>query len=162
MGVRVGYVNVQGLSAQNWESIRALLNTSFDLLFLAETWYIDHRLRQHDRQFVAATPQPSRTAGFEYRPGRPKGGLYLCATTTTQGRIVNTIRVRDYSITVRIDGWTITGVYFPPSMTIETLDRELREGCGRSSVILGDVNTRFPDPVYQSGAPGPPERLRLL
>jgi hypothetical protein len=31
-----------------------------------------------------------------------------------------------------------------------------------SIVILGDINTRFRDPIFQSGEPGPLERLQVF
>src|ERR1700712_3826847 len=56
--VRVGYVNVNGLDQLKWAACLKLLHTSFDFLFLAETWFVGHERHVRDRRFVASTPLP--------------------------------------------------------------------------------------------------------
>jgi endonuclease/exonuclease/phosphatase family metal-dependent hydrolase len=55
-----------------------------------------------------------------------------------------------------------TGVYFPPTtLGIGNL-AQLLDRLRYSTVIIGDINTRFQDPKYQARAPGPPEHLLIF
>lgn len=157
MSLRVGYVNVQGLSSDNWESACSLLGNTFDYLFLAETWYVHHKTHLRDRRLIASTPH--RTD--KYRAGRPSGGIYLIGTSDARSRIKEDPTVSDETITFVVGKQTISGVYFAPSMSVRALERSLNS-VKDSTVILGDINTRFPNRDYQSGQAGPPERVVLF
>ena len=158
MGVRIGYVNVRGLSREKGKHAGALLDAGVDLLFLAETWYVDHAHWGRDRRFVAATRNPQ---GDGYRRGRSKGGIYLLATAQARGRIQGPVRTDEHAITVAIDRQTITAVYYPPSLPPASLTEHLGRW-RRSTVVLGDINTRFADTRYQRGTPGPADRLEVM
>ncbi|KAL8684404.1 MAG: hypothetical protein Q9224_006375, partial [Gallowayella concinna] len=158
MGLRVGYVNVQGLSPRGWEVACGLLNTTFDLLFLAETWFVNHARWSRDRRFIAATLNLKQG---QYQKGRYKGGIYLLGTAKARGSIHEEVKVDEHTITVTVRQESITAVYFPPSMTSPTLDRQLRN-ISHSIIILGDINTRFIDSTCSHQRSGPGERVRLF
>ena len=154
MSLRVGYVNVRGLDRETWKACQHLLHTRFDFLFLAETWFCNHAEYQADRRFIASTPRGDRKS----EEGRDHGGIYLLGTHLGQSRI-RKVKITSYSITFTVEKHTISGVYFPPS-SISTADVATALTSLRlSSVILGDINTRFRDEVWQSGEAGPRDRL---
>jgi hypothetical protein len=68
---RVGYVNVNGLADDKWDCVTKVLHSTFDSLFLAETWYVGHKRRVRDRRLVASTPFPL----IPLAKGRRGGGI---------------------------------------------------------------------------------------
>jgi hypothetical protein len=53
---------------------------------------------------------------------------------------------------------SIAAVYLPPALSVHEVRSTLDSLTG-TSIILGDVNTRFPWLTQQSGSPGPPDRV---
>jgi hypothetical protein len=154
--LRIGYVNVRGLSRASWEACHELLNHNFDYLFVAETWFVNHQIYSRDRRLIAFTAPSSKKL-----QGRQRGGIYLLGSHHARSS-VDYITTTEYSITFRRDKRVFTGVYFPPTtLEIDNLAR-LMDQFKLSTVILGDINTRFRDPEYQAGEPGPPERLLVF
>jgi hypothetical protein len=154
--IRIGYVNVQGLSKAAWEACHVLLYNNFDYLFVAETWFVGHALYTRDRRFIATTTPAARNT-----KGRPHGGIYLLGSQDARSRL-DRVEVTEHSITLHRGKLSCTGVYLPPStLTLANLTSLLNSIC-QSSIILGDINTRFKDPVYQAGKSGPPERIRAF
>lgn len=154
----MGYVNVQGLSSDAWEAACSLLNHSLDYLFLAETWYVDHHRYRRDRRLIASTDLPPPQAP---RVGRPGGGIYLLGTHGARGRLRSPPIVTERAITMVVDGQTISGVYFAPSLPAPEIHRIL-ESLPNPTIILGDINTRFHDAEVQSGKMGPPDRVAVF
>ena len=157
MNLRIGYVNVRGLSRTSWRACCALLTTHFDYLFVAETWFVNHCVYSHDRRFIGSTPPAPKSAS-----GRQHKGIYLLGSREARSK-VEKIDVTEYSITFVRDHQSFTGVYFPPAKTLamHTL-AALLNSVASSAVILGDINTHFKDPLYQAGEPGPPDRIELF
>ena len=153
MSFRIGYVNVQGLSSGVWKAACSLLDSSLDYLFLAETWYVDHKIYSTDRRMIASTKPSSQN-----RLGRLSGGMYLLGTSEARGRIRDYVVLSDHAITFSAGKQRVSGVYFAPSMSVSDLEQALAS-IKSSDIVLGDVNTRFRDPSYQAGQPGPPKRL---
>jgi hypothetical protein len=163
--LRIGYINVRGLMSDEWRASLALLDSgSCDLLFVAETWYVGHDFYSLDRHFITSTTQ-GRDAKVAAAKGRPSGGMYLLGTAEARGRIHGVPEfVGESSIIVSIDTdrYVVSGVSMPPSMTPADGETVLDGLFMTSSVVLGDVNTRFRAKVYQQGAPGPPDRLLIF
>jgi hypothetical protein len=154
--LRIGYVNVRGLSRDSWEACHRLLNHTFDYLFVAETWFVNHQIYCRDRRLIASTPPSPKTL-----QGRRRGGIYLLGSHHARS-MVDHIETTEFSITFRRGKRVVTGVYFPPT-TLEIGDlAQLLQRIRYSTVILGDINTRFRDPEHQSGEPGPPERILIF
>ena len=156
--LRVGYLNVQGLTLGVWTIVQGLLQHQFDFIFLTETWYIDHLKYQQDRQVIASTERPPRK---EHPRGRAKGGIYLVANHAARGRIQGTPVVQDHAITFTTEGYTISGIYLAPSLPLADVRRTLTE-VERSTIVIGDINARFYTSEYQQGAPGPRERTEEI
>jgi hypothetical protein len=148
-------VNVQGLTPASWRACHRLLQDHFDYLFVAETWFMEHKTYSQDRRFIAAT-----TPGVKNLHGRQGGGIYLLGSHQARSK-VERVQVTGHTITFWRGKCSVAGVYFPPkSLEIEDL-AHLVDSVKQSTVILGDINTRFKDPV-QDGEPGPPDRLRVF
>jgi hypothetical protein len=155
MSLRVGYVNVQGLSGDKFDICCRLLDTIYDFLFVAETWFIDHHVRKHDRRFLASTPKP------RHDRGRPSGGIYLFGTKHARS-IMSHLNITPHSITFTATSVCVSGVYFPPtSMTDADVAAHLVTLHG-SSVVMGDINVRFRNSLLQEGAAGPPRRMDVF
>lgn len=154
---RIGYVNVNGLDQLKWESCLRLLHMSFDFLFLAETWFVGHAKYVRDRRFVSSTPLPSPSL----QRTRNGGGLYLLASASARGRLLDDVKATPSTITFDIDGLSVSGIYLQPSMCFEDVVATLRS-VAASTVVMGDVNARLPWLETQSGRPGPPERVEAL
>jgi hypothetical protein len=75
---------------------------------------------------------------------------------------VSRIQVTEYSITFYYSKQTISGVYFPLIILDSAAIRLLLGSIKSSTIILGNINTRFRDPIYQSGEPGLLERLQVF
>lgn len=155
MSLRVGYVNVQGLSPDKFDVCCRLLDTIYDFLFVAETWFIDHRVRKHDRRFLAFTPKP------QHDRGRPGGGIYLLGTKHARG-IMSNLSITPHLISFTATSLRISGVYFPPaSMSNGDVDSHLKS-LHDLSIVIGDINVRFRNSILQEGAAGPPRRMDLF
>lgn len=155
--LRVGYVNVRGLSEEKWERACSLLGHAFDFLFLAETWFVERGMDTRDRRLICTSTKPAKPIR-----GRHTGGIYLIGTAAARAMTSPDPVVSEHSVSVTINGMILSGVYFPPSMTVDTMGTILRN-LSTSSVIVGDLNTRFRG-VRRSGKQpvGPPERLRAF
>ena len=103
---------------------------------------------------MVSTPRPAGPSP----KGRNGSGIYLLATESARSRITGEPHVTDRTITFEVTGLLVSGLYLPPSLSVEEVESTLHS-LSRSEIILGDVNTRFPWLTSQSGKPGPPDRV---
>jgi len=142
MSLRIGYVNVRGLSRTSWEACNILLNHHFDYLFVAETWFVNHHLYTRDRRFIASTKPTAKNL-----QGRQRGGIYLLGSHDARSK-AERVDITEHSITFRRGKHSFSAVYFPPtSLDVDNLAL-LLDSLRHSTVILGDINTCFKDPLY--------------
>lgn len=145
--LRVGYVNSQGLNEENWRQFsRWVERDIFDVVWIAETWYVGWPGYGRGKMTVAATTRPTERTG-----SRPKGGMCVLASALTASRIEAVVGVEETAITLRIDGWQISGVYLPPSLSPEQVSTVLM-GLAASDVVFGDFNIHF-SPRRQQATP---------
>lgn len=154
--LRVGYVNVRGLSLDSWKACCHLLGTRFDYLFIAETWFIHHAQYTQDRRSITST-----TPGPRNPKGRPTGGIYLLGTTQARND-VRQVAITEYSITFLDGECRVSGVYFPPTTMTLLVMIDLLELLGTTDIMVGDINTRFRGLSCQAGEAGPADRLRAI
>ena len=140
-----------------WAACLKLLHTSFDFLFLAETWFVGHERHVRDRRFVASTPLPPPSL----QRTRNGGGIYLLASASARGHLVGDVRTTPSTITFDADALSFSALYLQPSMSSDDVIAALNSVTA-SHVVLGDVNARLPWLQTQSGRPGPPERVEAL
>jgi hypothetical protein len=155
MSLRIGYVNVQGLSCDKFDICCRLLDTIYDFLFVAETWFIDHHVRKRDRRFLASTPKP------RHDRGRPSGGIYLLGTKHARS-IMSNLNITPHSITFTATSICVSGVYFPPTSMADADVAAHLATLYSSSVVMGDINVRFRNSLLQEGAAGPPRRMDVF
>ena len=148
--IRVGYLNVYGLTKEKWRVLEKWAD-DYDLVFLAETWYIDqHQYLGHG--LTLASTSSSRV----YTEGRQHHGL-LCLCSLSLRSLVTQLRVSEFSISVTVLGHTILGVYAPPSMVAVQFGALLR-GWTPPSVVIGDINVYF-GKRFGDTTSGPSERM---
>jgi hypothetical protein len=148
---KLGYFNIHGLSRYKWQYILTMFQCNkVDILFLAETWYVDHAATiQHP--LVVASSYPSKI----YTNSRQHGGLLLLAHPRVK-HLVTSVATREYSIQCCINKVSILGVYLPPSLPNADVHSYLSP-LSPPHIIVGDINARF-GPPFDSGPSGP--RLR--
>jgi len=129
------YLNVLGLTHDKWEALLPLVK-SYDLIFLAETWYID-QYNHLSHPFTLASTVPSKV----YEEGRQHHGL-LCLSSPSFRPFITSIRTSEFSISITAFGQTILAVYAPPSLSQHQFHNVL-QGSSPPAVILGDINVRF-------------------
>jgi len=175
--LRVGYLNVRGLTQGKWRSLLQLVDSTiypsssflsssssptstlplfptFDLLFLAETWFVDQDTHLRHPAVVAASPLSPSQANSR---GHAHGGLLAIASPAFKERIQR-VACTPHSISVLVvpcpggssatgdpaSGWThLTAVYFPPSLTDAIVRDTLRNLPSNTSLVLGDINVRY-------------------
>ena len=152
--IRVGYVNISGLTKNDWEEWhRWIEHGGFDLLFIAETWYVGWPNYTYSQSTVAATPRPAACRGSRY-----SGGLCVLATPALASRVTGVPMVSEMAITVQFGEYRVSGVYFPPSMPYGDMALTL-SALETSTLVLGDFNTRF---GRYSGEGTPRDRVELI
>ncbi|OMJ23798.1 hypothetical protein AYI70_g2012 [Smittium culicis] len=115
--IRIGYWNCQGLSSKKWNpATEAMVSGSLDILFLAETWFVDHEYHLSHPVFFAATTRSQQITKF----GHEKGGI-ICLVSDEIRRMVSSAYVTTSTISIKINQYHIKAVYFPPSMKDDTI-----------------------------------------
>jgi len=137
----IGYMNANSLCDRKFAQAIHHLETSFDVLFIAEHWYQHHQSRLlHPLVHCSTTLSPRP-------PNSPlccshHGGIYLLVKPHLRSIIQHTT-LSTYSITVSLPGFCFAVVYYPPfSMSEQTLQTNLNQ-IGALDLLLGDINTRF-------------------
>ena len=153
-GLRIGYLNSQGLDGENWARCRQWIEgADFDLLFIAETWYVGWAEYSTWKHTLTMSPRPA-----EYTGSRHSGSICVLAAPTIRGRHVGEAMVSESSITIQVGSWKISGVYLPPSMSLTSVKDALQR-VAASDVVLGDINVRFGSRV---GDGHPQDRARVV
>lgn len=108
--LRIGYINVQGLSSSKLDKLSALMPSSFDILFLAETWYINHdAVMAHPLSFLS-TPIPVST---QPTAGHLPHGM-LCLLSPSLRPLISTFSSSEFHLVIHLPGVILTAVYLPP------------------------------------------------
>ena len=147
--LRIAYLNVCGFTQDKWDILVKYVGV-YDLVFVAETWYIDQEKRMHFPLILASTYPSKVYPGWQHH-----GLLYFCSPTLRP--LVSQIRVSEFSVSVTVLGHTILGIYAPPGLSCHRFTAVLT-GWSPPSVIVGDMNVRF-GPSWGDTSTGPSERL---
>ncbi|OMJ22190.1 hypothetical protein AYI70_g3035, partial [Smittium culicis] len=152
---RIGYWNCQGLSDRKWVSaLAAVKEAKLDILFLAETWFLDHETHVSHPDYLVSTPRilPKPLIGHE------QAGI-VCLVSQDIRKQISSACVTRYTISIKINGHYIMAVYFPPSMKPEKIAEHIPDS--DLSVLIGDINTFF-GARYGTKRIGPLSRLNLF
>jgi hypothetical protein len=155
MSLRVRYVNVQGLSCDKFTVCCWLMNTIYDFLFVAKTWFIDYHTQKHDCCFLALTFK------LPYNWGRPGGGISFFETKHARS-IISNLSITLYFITFIVTSVCVSGVYFSPTLITDATVAAYLVTFRGSSVVIGDINVCFWNALLQDGAVGLLWRLDLF
>lgn len=146
--------NSNGFGKHKSAVLAPLLSSSFDVMFLVETWFVDHSYILSLPSFVAHSPLVDARAGQ-----RQLNGILCLASRDTIPHIKN-VSTTKYAIHMTIRGYRVSCVYLPPSLDRAEFENVINS-CSASHVVVGDFNAIF-GPPYCSKSPRPPDRLDLL
>src|SRR5271169_4326249 len=94
--LQVAYLNVNGLSEDKWRIMCEYLLEHLDILFLAETWYIN-QMEHVANQLTLISTTPARN----YDAGRQHGGM-LCLVHPDVRPLVSSLSATHYTISIQI------------------------------------------------------------
>lgn len=153
--IKIKYINVCGLTDNKLSVLCSLLGDN-TLMFVAETWYINHGERLSNPLVLASTWTSRRHVAR-----RQDHGLLLLCSILLAPR-VSVKLVTEFSIKINLDNSnpSIAAVYLPPSLSPYAIELELGT-IGAVSLLLGDFNVRLGASVGDSIS-GPPERLASI
>ena len=153
--LRVGYLNVQGLTLSKFHTLSSLIPSQFDILFAAETWFLHYdTLLAHPLSFLS-TPRPPPTSG----PGHYHHGM-MCLISPSIRHLVSSSSCSDFVLEVRFPNVSLAAVYLPPSLPPSSISSIL-EAIPRTTTVLGDFNARY-GPSFGDTTSGPQPRLDAI
>ena len=127
---------------------------NYSLVFLSETWFINHFTYMSSPVVLTATPLINR------KEGRRQIGGIVCLCPPSSRHLIQVMKVTEFTITVKIRDLIVSAVYFPPSMTPEIFS-EILDSLSFSNIVLGDFNVRL-GIAYGDLVSGPSSRLSIL
>ena len=131
--LNIFYVNAQGFNKGKQDITFDSLINIYDIIFIAESWYLDFYEIIKNPCFVATTPLPIRRNNI-----RPGNGIFCFANSLIKS-LIKVMHVTDYSITIKVCNKVLMAVYYPPS-----LKRHIFEKCLTNpyspDIIFGDFN----------------------
>ena len=130
------YLNVRAMSDGKFRSILAMIKPA-SIIFCSETWSVDEETRiTHPNVIGCSIP------AFRARRFRGRDGIMAFAHTDIM-HAIKIIKRTQYTLVVTIDETVVCGVYLPPSLSIETLGKELEKVPVDADIVLGDFNVTF-------------------
>jgi len=139
---RIGYVNANSLPHRKFAQAICLLQKSFDILFIAEHWYLHHENRLSHPLVHCSTTPPLRSNQCPPR-GRQHAGIYLMVKPHIRPLILSTTSTA-HSITVSLPGLHFAAVYYPAYSIQEDGIKHSLNTIGPVDLLLGDIHTTFP------------------
>lgn len=132
--LRVGYVNVRGLSIQKLQHATQWISQgTYDIIFLAETWFSQEKTYRASQYFVDETTKPAKHP----KSSRYTGGILTLASQHIKQNIQ--ITKSEYFITVTLPAKSVTAVYLPPSLPIQEFQKTIKKMI-KSDILIGDFN----------------------
>lgn len=108
-----------------------------DIIIAAETWFMNRKQYTSNSFFIAESTYPTNPSTNR----RQDGGLVLLASPSITNKLSITSTTK-YSINVQIDDSHLSFVYFPPSLSDNHIEHELKS-IGHTNCIIGDFNIRL-------------------
>ncbi len=56
--LKIGYLNIRGLSLKKWEYCLSLMDNIFDILYITETWYMNTLTYSVHPYYLTSSPKP--------------------------------------------------------------------------------------------------------
>jgi hypothetical protein len=131
------------------------VDTIYDFLFVAKTWFINYYTQKHNCCFLALTSKPP------YNQGQLSDSIFLFRTKHTRNIILN-LNITLYSITFMATFVCVSDVYFLLILITDATVAAYLVTLRGLSMIIGDINVCFRNALLQDGAAGLPRRLDLF
>jgi hypothetical protein len=94
--LNIGYINVRGLSLEKWHYCCSLMDTTFDILFIAETWYMNKAMyHSHPYYFTQSIVQAQK----KQVTGHLSGGLLVLVKPSIRS-CISSFKVEKYFISL--------------------------------------------------------------
>ncbi|OMJ07279.1 hypothetical protein AYI69_g11510 [Smittium culicis] len=133
----MGYWNFQELSDRKWDrAIAAVNEAKLDILFLADTWYLDHETHVSHPDYLVSTPRILPKAAISHEQAE-----IVCLVTQDVRKQIISACVTRYTISMKINGHYIMAVYFPLSMKPHKISESISDS--ELYFLIGDINTFF-------------------
>ncbi|KAL1914143.1 uncharacterized protein VTP21DRAFT_11347, partial [Calcarisporiella thermophila] len=118
-----------------------LLDPFLDILFLAETWYMNYETLLSHPHTLAHTPYPHQRDTWAV--GHVPGGIIALVNPSIRRRITGVLS-SPHSLTVSMGETSICAVYFPPSLhKHDALHLKTYIPDIPLSMLIGDINTYY-------------------
>ena len=137
MLLKVFYQNIHGLDKAKLKHIDNLLDNEHAIFIIAEHWFCDFQTLTHSPKFICSSTMSSQPRST----GHQNGGLAILASPAIRN-LINIIQITEFTISFNIDKQTISGVYLPPSLSLEVISLVLGK-IPKSNIVLGDINVRY-------------------
>jgi hypothetical protein len=138
MSIKLIYLNINGLDKAKLNYVeQSIARKETDIFIIAEHWFSEAESLLRSPYFLKSSQRPRIRKSY----GHENGGLAILAAP----RIQNTISVLDtteFAITFSVDQLCVTAVYLPPRLSDPQIE-EILTKCINSSMIIGDINSRF-------------------
>ncbi|OMJ12253.1 hypothetical protein AYI70_g9237 [Smittium culicis] len=116
--------------------MNAISYAELDILFLAETWFIDHESHAAHPMFFVSTPRILPVPAF----GQEQAGIVCLVTQGIRKQIFSACLSR-YTVNIKINGHEIMAVYFSPSLKTDKIAEHIPDT--HLSILIGDINAFF-------------------
>ena len=134
--VDLQYLNVRAMSDAKFRSTLAMIKPG-SVIFCSETWSVNEEARITHPNVIGCSTQAFRARRF-----RSRDGIMALAHIDLK-HAIRIVRQTQYILAVSIDETVICAIYFPPSLSIEDLRREIGKIPVNSDIMLGDFNVTF-------------------
>jgi len=136
--IKIGYLNIAGLTQAKHQACISLIDGGlFDILFLAETWFVRSLpYMQHPYSFVQSKYINASKTGL-----RSTNGILIMVSDAARN-FITSWTVSQYSILLKVDQHSLLAVYLPPSLSLSQLST-IVHSFPPYDILLGDINCRF-------------------
>jgi hypothetical protein len=135
--LKVGYFNIRGLDLLKLGILVGLLTSSFDLIFVSESWFCRESDYSTHPSFITHSPRSLQRKDS----GRANGGILVLGTAAVK-RNCSIILCEEFMVGLKIGGSTLVGTYLPPSLPLDTIEKLLLN-LPHVDFFFGDINVRL-------------------
>ena len=139
------YLNVRAMSDEKFRSVLAMIKPA-SIIFCSETWSVDEDARITHPNVIGCSTQALRD-----RKCRGRDGIMAFAHTDFM-HAIKIIKQTQYILAIKVDETVICGIYFPPSLSPESLKFELEKIPINADFVLGDFNVEYGRAVERNRA----------
>jgi hypothetical protein len=136
--LKICYWNCRGLSKGKLDMIYSLLDSTFDIIILAEHWFTHQAQIEASPFFVLNSTKPKAAK----QVGHENGGIALLAKSSIQDVLTNLI-ASEFTLSFSIGKHTLLATYLPPRLTNEDINDILSRCPHNTTTMLGDINIRY-------------------